>query len=96
MWDAPICDGGAAVAGYTVTIAPDAGTVTVSGTTATIIGLDNGTGLPRLWLTSLMWAGRPREGCRHAAAVLEFPPLSRQSGFGCQAATAGAVGRVLS
>ncbi len=30
------------------------------------------------------------------AAQVEFPPLSRQPGFGCQAATAGAVGRVLS
>jgi hypothetical protein len=32
----------------------------------------------------------------HALPGLEFPPLSRQRGFGCQAATAGAVGRVLS
>ena len=26
-------------------------------------------GLPQVWLTSLKWAGRPREGCRHAKAV---------------------------
>lgn len=32
------------------------------------------------------------DGC----AVLEFPPFGGQPGFGCQAATAGAVGRVLS
>jgi surface protein len=42
-WDAPASDGGAAVTGYSVTIAPQAGTVTVTGTTATIIGLTNGT-----------------------------------------------------
>lgn len=26
-------------------------------------------GLPQVWLTSLKWAGCPREGCRHAEAV---------------------------
>jgi hypothetical protein len=47
----------------------------------------------------MFWETGAQNDSRHIgvdAKVVEFPPLSRQSGFGCQAATAGAVGRVLS
>jgi alpha-tubulin suppressor-like RCC1 family protein len=42
-WSAPSTDGGSPITGYTVTSSPGAKTATTTGTTATIIGLTNGT-----------------------------------------------------
>ncbi len=42
-WTAPASTGGAAITGYTVTLTPTAGTITYSGTTASITGLVDGT-----------------------------------------------------
>ena len=42
-WVAPADDGGSAITGYTITISPGGATQNVSGTSATITGLTNGT-----------------------------------------------------
>ncbi len=42
-WTAPASDGGSAITGYDVTISPAAGAVVVTGTTASVTGLANGT-----------------------------------------------------
>jgi surface protein len=71
-WDAPASDGGAAVTGYSVTIAPQAGTVTVTGTTATIAGLANGTNYTVSVVATNSVGGSPDATVTGTTAVFEL------------------------
>jgi surface protein len=71
-WDAPASDGGAALTGYTVTIAPQAGTVTVVRTTATITGLANGTNYTVSVVATNTVGGSPEATATGTPAVFQL------------------------